>query len=325
MRSRSALLITLALALLAVPLGAGAQPRGGIARVGTLALGGQERGVERGGPARLREGLRELGWVEGQNVLIEARFAEGQPERLRALAAELAGLPVDVIVAFGTAATRAARQTTTRIPIVMAAVGDPVGAGFVTSLPRPGGNITGFSLQFEIAPKWVELLKEAVPTLKKAVVISAEAGGSNAMRFGSMAEIAPRLGITLQETIVTRTEELDAVFAGRPDGVIIQPHPRIDEARVRMAGLALRHRVPAVAAFREYAEAGILLSYAPDLGALHQRASVYIDKLLKGAKPSDLPVEQPTKFELVINLKTAKALGLTIPPSVLARADEVIQ
>jgi putative ABC transport system substrate-binding protein len=310
--------------MLAGPFAAEGQPSR-IAKVGTLALGGPERGIERRGPAHLREGLRELGWIEGRNLVVETRFAEGRRERLGALAGNLVGLPVEVIVAFGTAAALAARQATDRLPIVMAASGDPVGAGLVASLARPGGNVTGLSLQFEIAPKWLELLKEVVPTAARATIISGEGTGTAATGFREMAAVAPRLGLTLQQVIVSRSEDLDAAFAGRPDGVVIQPNPRIDELRGRIAELALRHRVPTVASFREYAEDGVLLSYSADLGALHRRAATYVDRILKGAKPADLPVEQPTKFELVINLKTAKALGLTIPPSVLARADELIQ
>jgi putative ABC transport system substrate-binding protein len=207
----------------------------------------------------------------------------------------------------------------------MAASGDPVGAGLVTSLARPGGNVTGLSLQFEIAPKWLELLKETVPTAARVTVISGEGAGTAATGFRDMAAVAPRLGITLHQAIVNRGEDLDAAFAGRPDGVVIQPNPRIEELRGRIAELALRHRVPTVASFREYAEAGILLSYSADLGALQRRAAAYVDKLLKGARAAELPVEQPTKFELVVNLKTAKALGVTVPQSILLRANEVIQ
>jgi len=298
--------------------------------VGALALGAlggleRERSV-----AALREGLRELGWVEDQNLVIEARSADGERARLATLADELVALPVDVLVAFGTAATRAARSATNRIPIVMAGVGDPLGAGFVKSLARPGGNVTGLSLQnVDAAPKRLQLLKEVVPGASRIMVISAPGETGNEAGFRQLEAAATRLGVVLRQTLVATGGELDAAFSwpgrGRPDAVVIQPSPTTEGLRGRIADLALRHRVPTVGVFREYADSGVLMSYAVNLLAVHRRAAVYTDKLLKGAKPGDLPVEQPTKFELVINMKTAKVLGLKIPQSVLVRADEIIE
>jgi putative ABC transport system substrate-binding protein len=320
-------MVMLLVAALAAPLAAEAQPATRTARVGTLSLGTLER--QRSLPA-LREGLRELGWVEGQNLVIEARHADGDRARLPALAGELAALPVEVFVAFGTAATRAARSATDRIPIVMAGVGDPLAAGFVKSLARPEGNVTGLSLQNpETGPKRLQLLKEVVPAVSRVMVISAPGETGNEVGFRQMAAAAPRLGVLLRQTVVARAGDLDAVFVwqggGRPDAVVIQPSPTTEELRSRIADLALQHRAPTVAVFRENADAGVLMSYGVNLLAIHRRAAIYAHKILKGAKPADLPVEQPTAFELVINLRTAKALGLTIPPAVLARADEVIE
>jgi ABC-type uncharacterized transport system substrate-binding protein len=226
------------LLLVGLPLLAGCQPAARVARVGTLALGGRERGIESQRPARVRKGLRELGWIEGRNLVIEARFAEGQRERLPGLVAELAGLPVDVIVGFGTAASDAARRATARIPVVMAAASDPLSSGLITSLARPGGNVTGLSLQQgDLLPKWLALLKEAVPTVSRVTVIMGQ--GTSEQGFRNMMAAAPRLGATLRQTFVNRAEDLDAAFApadgARPDGVVIQPTPTIDELRARIA------------------------------------------------------------------------------------------
>jgi putative ABC transport system substrate-binding protein len=328
-----AIVLTLLLTPFAAETQVGAKlQRIGPALVGVLVLGAAEREhsmAERAVTA-LREGLRELGWVEGQNLVIEVRNANGQRARLAPLAGELAALPVDVIVALGTAATRAARSATDRLPIVMAGVGDPLGAGFVKSLARPGGTVTGLSLQnVEAAPKRLQLLKEVAPAAARIMVISAPREPGNEAGFREMEAAAARLGVVVRQTVVASVGDLDAVFTwpggGRTDAVVVQPSPTTEGLRGRIANLALRHRVPTVGAFREYADAGILMSYAANLLAVHRRAAVYVDKLLKGAKPGDLPIEQSLTFELVLNMKTAKALGLKIPQSVLARADEIIE
>jgi putative ABC transport system substrate-binding protein len=313
------------LGLLAAPLAAEAQPTTKIPRIGIL----------RAGPFpdplvdAFRQGLRDLGYIEGQNLHLEYRSAEGRDERLPGLATELVRLPVDVIVASGSEALLAKRATTS-IPIVMPIAADPVGTGLVASLARPGGNVTGFAFQSEELPgKWVELLKEAFPRLARAAVLwhpPTTLGGQ--LRVSEVA--ARSLGVRLQTLKVQRSDDLPVAFADarkeRAEVLIALASPFFFAHRTRLVELAARHRLPTMYFQREFVVgSGGLMSYGPNLRDLFRRAAGYVDKILKGAKPADLPVEQPTKFELVVNLKTAKALGLTIPPSVLARADEVIQ
>ncbi len=283
-------------------------------------------------PARIeafRQGLRELGYAEGKNILIEWRYAEGKRDRLPALAAEL-HLKVDVIVASGPLATRAAKQTTTTIPIVMAFDEDPVGNGFVASLSRPGGNITGLStLSPELSGKQLELLKEIVPKLSRLAVLG------NATRPGSpqiLREInlaADAFGVQLQYLEIQAPKDIEIAFRAasqeRADALLGMPTPVLISERRQVTNLAIKSRMPAIYGRPEYVEDGGLMSYATSFTDLSRRAATYVDKILKGAKPADLPVEQPTKFELVINLKAAKQIGLTIPPNVLARADKVIR
>jgi putative ABC transport system substrate-binding protein len=317
------------LALLGTPLAVKAQPAGRVARVGWLWSG---RSV--GDPSEVagfRRGLGERGYIEGQTIVVEYRFGEGRFEPLPDLATELVRLKVDVIVTIGSHATRAARQATTLIPIV-ATTGDPVASGFVTSLARPGGNITGFSLMLTqgtpgLREKWIDLLKETVPGASRLGYLwNPTLGASN---FAERQRAALALRINLHSFPVQRLEELDEAFAAmtreRVGGVVVDAgHPMIaDWARV--AALAVKHRIPAITEQPEFAKAGGLLSYGANIFDVARRMAHYVDRILKGAKPADLPVEQPTKFEFVINLRTAKALGLTIPPAVLARADEVIQ
>jgi putative ABC transport system substrate-binding protein len=316
------------LALLATPLAAHSQ-QAGPPTVALLFLG--TAGIdstERSGSA-VREGLREHGWVENQNIQLQHRYADGLRDRLDQLAGEFVKNKVNVIVTIGTEATRAARRATSSIPIVMAGVGDPVRAGFIASLSRPGGNTTGVSLlNQELWPKRLELIKEVVPAATRvAVVSSPDPAHTESLKL--MLGAAPRLGLELRNVLVSGQGDLDRVFAeisrGRADAVVVQPSVVLDEMRGRIAQLANRQRLPSMFAWRHSAEAGGLMSYGTDLYAVQRHAASYVDRILRGAKPGDLPVEQPSKFELVVNLKTAKALGLAIPPALLIRADQVIQ
>jgi putative ABC transport system substrate-binding protein len=282
--------------------------------------------------AAFRQGLRELGYVEGRSVVIEARDARGVLDRTPQLVAELLGLRVDILVTSGTAATRAAMAQTTTVPIVFASVGDPVGSGLVASLARPGGNVTGLSnLVTELGGKQLELLKAAVPQVSRVAVLYnpvTRAAGTGA-GLDRTREAARTLGLELKVWEVREPKELTTAFealtAWRAGAVLALFDPVFGAELAQLARLAAQHRVPAMYARREFATHGGLLSYGPSFPDIYRRAATYVHRILKGAKPADLPVEQPTKFELVINLKTAKALGLAIPPAVLARADEVIQ
>ena len=278
----------------------------------------------------MRHRLRELGYLEGQNIAFELRFADGKTDRLPGLAAELVVLKVDVIVTSGTPASLAAKQATRTIPIVMAQLADPVGAGLVASLGRPGGNVTGLTTQdADLSGKRLEMLLQVVPKVSRfAVLIDETSPGSMLIARGTQIA-AQSLGVQLQSLGVRGPEELDGAFSamkeGRAGALIVESSSLLFTSRTRLADLALKNRLPTMFAQKEYAEAGGLMAYSADFSDLFRRSATFVDKILKGAKPADLPVEQPTKFELVINLKTAKALGLTIPPSLLGRADEVIQ
>jgi putative ABC transport system substrate-binding protein len=318
--------ITLAGGLLAAPLAAEAQPAGKLYRIGLLSPTSQSLGIE-----PIRVGLRTLGYVEGHNLVIEYRSAEGRFDRLPDLAAELVRLHVDVIVALVTQASLAAKNATSTIPIVMMAVGDPVGAGLVASLARPGGNVTGTSgMAVEVASKLLELLQQVAAKIHRVSVLWNPA---NAVFQGQMVkatEAAGRsMGIQLQMLAARDVKEIDRAFAaltkGRAEALIVLPDPVFVAQHSRIAAFAARSRLPSVSGSRGYAEEGGLITYGPDFFELGRRTAAYVDRILKGAKPGDLPIEQATKFELVINLKTAKALGLTIPPSLLQRADQVIE
>jgi putative ABC transport system substrate-binding protein len=278
----------------------------------------------------LRQRLRELGYLEGHNIAFESRFGEGKPDRLPGLAAELVGLKVDVIVTSGTPASLAAKQATRTIPIVMAQLADPVGAGLVASLGRPGGNVTGLTTQdANLSGKRLEMLREVVPKVSRfAVLIDETSPGSMLIARGTQVA-AQSLGVQLQSLGVRGPGELDRAFSAmkeaRAGALIVESSSLLFTSRTRLADLALKNRLPTVFAQREYAEAGGLMAYSADFSDLFRRTATFVDKILKGAKPADLPVEQPTKFDFVINLKTAKALGLTIPPSLLQRADQVIE
>jgi putative ABC transport system substrate-binding protein len=273
-----------------------------------------------------RQGLRDLGYVEGQNIRFEFRSAEGQANRLPELAAELVRLKVDVIVTWFTPPTQAAKQATRQIPIVMADAGDPVGMGLVASLARPGGNVTGIAgMTAELSGKCIELIREMLPAARRVTAL-ANATDPFSKPFLEQVQLGGEAtGTTINPIKISSREEFEAAFGAmekeRPDAVIVQP----SLPSKRAAELALKHRVPAVSVPRRFAEEGGLMSYSPRIADLYRKAAVYVDKILKGAQPADLPLEQPTIFELVINLKTAKALGLTVPPIFLARADELIE
>ena len=319
------------LGLLATPHAAGAQQAGKVHRIGFLGSGsitGDPRTRE-----AFREGLRELGWVEGQNLVIEYRFAEGRSDRLPDLAAELVRLNVDVIATGPTPPVLAAKKATGKIPIVGMSFTDPVGLGLVASLARPGGNVTGVSygVGTETFGKGLALLKETVPKVRRVAFLSNPANNpAQPLVVTSVKSAARALGIELRLLEVRGPAEFDDAFAAMArDGVealLVQTDPAylLPGAAPRLADLAVKGRLPSMHAQRAAVEAGGLMSYGPSIVALWRRGAVFVDKILKGAKPADLPIEQPTKFELIINLKTAKALGLTIPPAVLARADEVI-
>jgi putative ABC transport system substrate-binding protein len=268
-----------------------------------------------------------LGYVEGKNIVIEYRDGEARLERLPGLAADLVRLKVDIIVTGGRPSTHAAKQATSTIPIVMAAAGNPVENRFVASLARPGGNITGLTtVRGDLTGKRLELLKETVSKISRVAVLWGPPAASN---FKDAAAAAQLLGLKLQSLEVRGPDDLDGAFRAavekHADALLALRNPIIFNQRTQIAGLAIKNRLPAMYDDREFVETGGLMSYAPNQQDLYRRAATYVDKILKGAKPADLPVQQPTKFELVINLKTAKQIGLTIPPNVLARADRVIR
>ncbi len=314
--------------LLALSFPAEAQQPKKVHRIGFLSGGSPT--TSPGRREAFRQGLREHGYVEGKNIVIEWRYAEGKPERLSELAAELVRLKVDVIVSSGAAPTRPAKEATATIPIVMAFDDDPVGNRFVASLARPGGNITGLStLAPEISGKRLELLKETVPRLSRVAVLGTSTRPGNAQALRETELAAGAFGVQLQYLDVLDPKDIETAFRaatkGRADAVLVLASPVLFPQRTQIADLAAKNRLPAVYGTLESVEAGGLMSYGPSFTDLFRRAATYVDKILKGAKPADLPVEQPTKFELIINLKTAKQIGLTIPPNVLARADRVIR
>ena len=277
-----------------------------------------------------RKGLRELGYLEGENILIEYRFGEGKSDEVASLATELARSKVDVIITAGPAATRSAKEATVTIPIVMGNEGDPVGSGFVSSLARPGGNITGLSaLSPEISGKQLEILKEIVPKLSRVVTLGNSTTPGNTQALKEIELAAKALGVQAQYLEVRVPKDIEIAFGSaskrRADAVLALQNPVLTFARKQVVMLALKNRMPAAYHSIEFVEDGGLMTYSVSITDLFRRAAAYVDKILKGAKPADLPVEQPTKFEFIINLKTAKQIGLTIPPNVLARADKVIR
>jgi putative ABC transport system substrate-binding protein len=316
-----------ALSVLAAPLAADAQRPGKIPRIGVLMPGRP--------PSLLldafRRGLRELGYVEGQTISIEYRWAEGKVDRLPSLAAELVGLKVDVIVTGGgVPGVHAAKRATDTIPIVFTNAADPVASGLVASLARPGGSVTGMAtMSPEIIGKRLQLLKEAIPTVARVAILYNPAFSGSLFNLKAAQGAAPALGLTVQPLEVRSADEFSRAFAAltreRADALVAFGDPFTTAHQAQIVELAARSRLPAMYSRPDFAHTGGLMAYGPSLPDMYRRAATYVDKILKGAKPADLPVEQPTKFELVINLKTAKALGLTVPQSVLIRADQVIQ
>ena len=327
MRQKTARVIAaLALGVVLAPVAAAAQQPAKVPRIGYLRAE-KPPAVD---IAAFQLGLRERGYVDGENIIIEYRWAEGNEERLRLLVAELIRLKVDLIVTSAPAATRAAKEATTTIPIVMVLVADPVAFGFVASLARPGGNITGFAyLLPELSGKRLELLKDTLPTLSRVAVLWNAANPYKPHDLREVQAVASALRVTLHTFPVRGPNDFDDAFTAavkaRARGLLTLEDPFTVAHRKRIVDLALRHRLPAVYAVRPFVDAVGLMSYGPDRADQNRRAATFVDKILKGAKPADLPVEQPTRFELVINMKTARALGLTIPPSVLIRTDQVIQ
>ena len=325
--STAGCIVMLTLSLLTAPLAARARSPAKMPRIGYMSLSA--------GPTRVvevfKQGLRDLGWIEGQTIAIEYRWAAGQVDRLPALAAELVRLQVDLIVAEGGGPViQVAKDATTSIPIVMVSVADPVRSGLVASLARPGGNITGTSnIQPELAGKKLELLRTLLPTLSRVAFLGYSGGGVPRLFIEDTQDAAERLGMQLQLVVIGSVEEMESAFAAmsseRAEALIVQPLFMPLGQYQRIADLAVKHRLPTISDGPPFAEVGGLLSYGADGLALIRRSAVFVDKILKGTKPGDLPVEQPTKFELVINLKTAKALDVTIPPILLFQADKVIQ
>ena len=326
MNSRRKLLVALSAGALAAPLACFAQQqRSKVARIGVL----ESTSSSANQREALIAGLRELGYVEGKNMIIEDRWAEGNYERLPGLAAELVQMKVDVIVAGATPAIQAAQRATSTIPIVMVRVGDPVGGGFVASLARPGGNITGLSnLSVDVSSKYLELLRAAVPRLSRVTVLVNPANPIHPDFLKRVQATEKTNSVTISPVEASTASQIEAAFATmtreRAGAVIVLPDPFF-ASQALIAGLAAQHRLPTMFWTRGPVESGALMSYGQNNAEHYYRAATYIDKILKGAKPGDLPVEQPTKIELVINLKTAKAIGLTIPQQLILQADKVIE
>jgi putative ABC transport system substrate-binding protein len=320
--------VAFAVLILVLSLPAGAQQPAKAPRIGLLAA------VSLASiPARtdgFRDGLRRLGYTEGRNIIIESRGVVAKLDRLSELAAELVRLKVDVIVTTGPTSTRAAKEATSTIPIVMAFDSDPVGSGVVASLARPGGNVTGLSsLAPELSGKQLELLKEIIPKISRIAVLGTSTQPGNAQALKEMEQAAASFGVQLQYRDVLAVKDIETAFraasSGHADAVLVLTSPVLNSQRTQTVNLAARSRLPSVYFATEFVDDGGLMAYGVNFPDLFRRAATYVDKILKGAKPADLPVEQPTKFELIINLKAAKQIGLTIPPNVLARADRVIK
>jgi putative ABC transport system substrate-binding protein len=324
---RRKFLATLGGVAVAWPLAARAQQSGKLPTIGYLGANTPSTGSQ--WAAAFAQRLRELGWIENRTVAIEYRWGEGRDERFAEIAAEFIRLKVDVIVTYGTPSSIAAKKATAVIPIVFAAAGDPVGTGLVASLARPGGNITGLSIQqTDLASKRLEMLREVLPGLR-ALAILVDIGSPNSvLEMGEARAAARTLGLDVVTSEIQRAEDIAPAFdslKGRADALYVSAAPLVTTNRTRINTLALGMRLATMHTFRENAEVGGLMSYGPNLPNQFRRAADYVDKILRGAKPGDIPVEQPTKFDLIINITTAKALGLKIPPSLLARADEVIE
>jgi putative ABC transport system substrate-binding protein len=327
MLRRIVVCLLLTVLLLTVSVAEAQQPRK-IPHIGVLAGGSASSDSAR--IEALRQGLREFGYVEGKNVVIEYAYADGKTNRLTELAARLVHLKVEVIVTAGPAATRAAKEATNTIPIVMAQDADPVASGLVASLARPGGSITGLSrLSPELSGKQLELLKETVPTLSQLAVFENSTQPGNRQSLNEVELAAGPLGVQLQTLNISGPKDIQTAFRaagkGRANGLLVLSSPVLFAQRIEVVELAAKNRLPAIYFALEFAEDGGLMSYGPSITDLFRRAAIYVDKILKGARPGELPVEQPTKFELIVNLKAAKKIGLTIPPNVLARADKLLR
>ena len=324
---RRAFLGALGGAAFAWPLAGFAQPRAKLATIGYL--GANTPSAESQRFAVFVQRLRELAWIEGRTIAIEVRWAEGRNERFAEIAAEFVRLKVDVIVTAGTAAVLAAKQATSVIPTVFAVAGDPVGTGLVASLARPGGNVTGLSIQAtDLAGKRLELFREVVPGLRRLGIMGNIGTPVVVLEMREVQASARALGLEVATSEIRQAEDIAPAFDAlrdRVDGLQVCTDPLVSTNRIRIGTLALGARLPTMHGQRENVEAGGLLSYGPNFPDLFRRAADYVDKILRGTKPTDLPVEQPTKFDLVINLTTAKALGITVPPMLLGRADEVIE
>ena len=328
MRKAGVSSILFVVVLLAVAVIAEAQQQAKISRIGFLFVSPLSSNTAR--TEAFRQGLRELGYVEGKNIVIEWRSAEGKADRVSALAAELVRLKPDVIVTAGPAATGPAKEATVTIPIIMAQDTDPVGNGFVASLARPGGNVTGLSsLSPELSGKQLELLKEILPKVSRVTILgnSTRPGNSQALREMEIAAGAFKVQVEYLDVLHSNDIEpaLRATSKGRANAVLLLGNPVATSNRTQIVELAVKNRLPAIYDRREFVEDGGLITYSVSQNDLYRRAATYVDKILRGAKPADLPVEQPTKFEFIINLKAAKQIGLTIPPNVLARADRIIK
>ncbi len=328
MRKAGALSIPFVVVLLAVAVIAQAQQPKKIPRIGFLVDGTPSTHSTR--IQAFRQGLRELGYVEEKNIAIEYRYAAGMANRLSDLVTELVSLKVDVIVTSGTPAALAAKKATKTIPIVFASVGNPVGSGIVDSLAQPGANVTGLSsFTGDLSGKRLELLKEAFPKVSRVAVLWYPSNASSAIGWREIQGTAPSLGVQLQSVEVRVPNDFDSAFKAvirdRAQAILTHSGSLANNNRARILDFAVKNRLPAMYGDTEFVEAGGLISYAPSHADMNRRAAIYVDKILKGAKPADLPVEQPKKFEFIINLKAAKQIGLTIPPNVLARADKVIR
>jgi len=320
--SRRAFMAGIAVGLLAAPVAAGAERAGGIPRIGLLEYAPFWE--------PFRQGLRDLGYVEGQNVMLEYHRTEGRHERLPEMAADIVHRKVDVIVAYGTPGTQAARRATSTIPIVMVGTGDPLKTGLVRSLAHPGGNVTGNTIMaIQITTKRLQLLMEAVPRLSRVALLWNPGNAANAVQFEEMKSATRALGVTILSLEARSPEELEkalvAMASAHPHGLMVTADAMLTLHMGRIVDAARANGLPTMYQLKENVDAGALMSYGPSLPELFRRAAIYVDRILKGTRPADLPVEQPSKFELAINLKTAKALGLTIPPSLLQRADQVVE
>ncbi len=327
MMNRRTFLCGLTLGTLSAPLAAEAQQAGKVWRIGVLSPGASASSAPF---EAFRQSLRDLGYIEEHNAIIEWRFADGRTDRLGPLAEELVGSKVDVIFAVNTPAALAVKKATQSIPIVVTRISDPVGSGLVASLARPGGNITGLTtISSELAGKRLEVVKEALPRLRRLAILWNSGNVGHATIVKEMIAAGPQLGLQVHVFSMQRPEELSgamrAIAGARAEALLAIDDLTLSSLQGQILEIAARNRLPVVSQFREFVDAGGLMAYGPNNDEMFRRAAFFIDKILKGAKPADLPVEQPTKFELAINLKTAKALGLTIPQSILVRADHVIE